>query len=261
MRIRCKHIVSLLLLFSAGNILHAQSLPPNPGSDPDNGTVVFNLKLFIEGYYNSGTGLMAPALFNNSLSASSTAVDTVTVELHAATGGLSTLFTTKGVLQTNGSIANVTVTSGITEGQSYYIVLKATNAVAVWSAAPVVIANNVTYDFSNAASKAYGNNMKQAGSVFMLYSGDINGDGYTDGLDYIDLDGDNSAFAFGILKTDLNGDGYVDGLDYTSLDLNSAGFTGVLYPAAYGGLKIKGNRPRVLPAGIALQSILHKTRK
>jgi len=225
-----------VVLFAAvtGPVL-SQAQPPSPGGDPDNGAVVFNLKLFVEGYY-SGPGTMVPALFNNNVAgATNTMVDTVTVELHAPTGGLATVATAKGILLTNGSLPAITVTNGITAGNSYYVVVKHRNSVAVWSASPVVISAGITYDFSTAVNKAYGNNMKQSGSVCILYSGDVNRDGYVDAQDVGDTDNDNANFGSGILGTDVNGDGFVDAQDVGMTDNNNAGFVSVAYPSGYAG--------------------------
>ena len=53
--------------------------------------------------------------------------------------------------------------------------------------------------------------MKQVGSVFVLYGGDANQDGYVNGTDYPIF---KSQFGLsGYLPADFNGDGFVDGYD------------------------------------------------
>ena len=198
---------------------------------------------------------MNAAMHNNDLSQNATDVDTVSVELHATTGGLATLATVTGVLQTNGTIAGLRVSaaSGITIGNSYYIAIRHRNSVAVWSAAPVAITAGMTYDFSNALSKAYGDNMKADGSVFMIYSGDVNGDGYIDAQDVGETDNDNANFAFGVLRTDVNGDGFVDAQDVGITDNNNANFIAVVYPSGYAGTGRVQHRPPVKVPAKAVQ--------
>jgi len=217
-------------------------------------SILINTKLFIEGYYTGG-GLMTPALYNNGLSQNATDVDNVTIELHASTGGLATVASATGVLQTNGSLSNIKITSGngIAAGQSYYIVVKGTNTIPVWSASPVTLTGGMTYDFSNALSKAYGDNMKADGSVFMIYSGDVNGDGYIDAQDVGETDNDNANFASGVIRTDVNGDGFVDAQDVGITDNNNANFIAVVYPSGYAGTGRVQHRPPVKVPAKAVQ--------
>jgi hypothetical protein len=85
-----------------------------------------------------------------------------------------------------------------------------------------LISSSLSYDFSSAATQAYGSNMVDLGSgVFGIYSGDINQDGSVDFLDYPDLDLGSINGDLGYLVTDLNGDGSVDFLEYPLIDLNS----------------------------------------
>ncbi len=80
----------------------------------------------------------------------------------------------------------------------------------------------LTYDFTTAASQAYGDNMVDLGDgSFAFYSGDINQDEVVDGSDVPDLYNDIENSAFGDLGTDLNGDGSVDNSDLPSLFNNS----------------------------------------
>ena len=213
---------------------------------------LINTKLFIEGYYTGG-GLMNAAMYNNGLSQNPTDVDTVSVELHATTGGLATLATVTGILQTNGTISALKLSGGITPGNSYYIAVRHRNSVPVWSASPVAVTAGMTYDFSNALNKAYGDNMKADGSVFMIYSGDVNGDGYIDAQDVGETDNDNANFASGVIRTDVNGDGFVDAQDVGITDNNNANFIAVVYPSGYAGTGRVQHRPPVKVPAKAVQ--------
>ena len=121
-------------------------------------------------------------------------------------------------------MATCTFTSAAS-GNSYYIVVKHRNAVQTWSANPVLMSASTSYDFSNLAAKAYGNNeVLVASGIWALYSGDINSDENVDLLDASQLESDINNFEFGYQSTDLNGDGNVDLLDSPILELNINNF-------------------------------------
>jgi hypothetical protein len=89
----------------------------------------------------------------------------------------------------------------------------------------------LTYDFTTAANKAYGDNMVELESgVYGFYSGDLNQDESVDILDSPSLYDDNDNFAFGYFATDLNGDGSVDILDFPLLFGNSDNFIYSVHP-------------------------------
>jgi hypothetical protein len=130
------------------------------------------------------------------------------------------MYSSKGVVNTNGTVAISFPNS--TLDSSYYIVIKHRNAIETWSAAPVAINNNTIYNFTTAASQAYGDNLSNMGDgVFGIYSGDINQDGSIDFSDYPDLDIANNLGVLGYNVNDLNGDASVDFNDYPLLDINS----------------------------------------
>ena len=106
---------------------------------------------------------------------------------------------------------------------SFHIAVRNSNVVQTWSAAPQSVGSTpLTYDFSTAANKSYGDNMKDLGSgVFGFYSGDINQDDVIDGSDATSLDLDIFNSEFGVKVTDLNGDGSVDASDSTYYVNNS----------------------------------------
>ena len=183
-------------------------------------SINLNVKLFLEGYYD-GTSLMKPVLFNQGITANSTICDTVTVELHNAIS-YALEETYSGIVSTNG-IINCVFPYSI-NANSYYIVVKHRNSIETWSANPVLISTNTSYDFTDSISKALGNNLIDVFTegIYSLYSGDINQDGYIDGSDYPAFDYDTSIGLFGeYVATDLNGDGYVDGSDFPLFDANS----------------------------------------
>jgi hypothetical protein len=186
---------------------------------------VVNVKLFIEGYYDATTSAMRPVLANQGVGASTTNVDTVTIELHNATAPYALVATTTAMLQTDG---NAVATFSTAPTGSLYIVVKHRNSVQTWSAtAQTVGSAALTYDFTNAANKAFGDNMIMLGSgVYGIYSGDFNQDGYVDIFDFPSYDGVNQSggtLDFTYEVTDLNGDGYIDIFDFPIYDQNNQG--------------------------------------
>jgi chitodextrinase len=177
-----------------------------------------NLKLFIEGFYDSSIHEMKPVMANQGIGVSTTNVDTITVELRDATN-YALVASTDATLLTNGTAVCTypTAPSG-----SFYLAVKHRSAIQTWSNAPVTVGSSaVSYDFTNAASKAYGANMIQLEpNVWGFYGGDINQDESVDNTDADDLFMDIESSAFGNLATDLNGDGSVDNSDLDNFFLN-----------------------------------------
>jgi hypothetical protein len=190
-----------------------------------------NLKLYVEGYYNPGTGLMRPVKLNQGVGVSTTDVETITIELHSASAPYATVRSATTVLQTNGN-AVCNLPAG-TPSASYYLVVKTSNAIETWSATPQAVGGTTSYDFSNDAAKAYGSNMVNLNpGVFGLFSGDIDiaHDGNIDTIDYPVWENDSNNFESGVFRTDLNGDGNVDTIDYPIWELNSNNFVSVVKP-------------------------------
>jgi hypothetical protein len=87
----------------------------------------------------------------------------------------------------------------------------------------VAITNGTTYDFTSAASQAYGNNqIEVTPGVYAIYSGDMNQDGSINEADLPMFTTANTTAAHGYIVSDLNGDGSVDLLDYPIYKNNAA---------------------------------------
>ena len=188
-----------------------------------------NMKFFIEGYYQ-GASSMQPVLLNqNSPAALNTQTDFVQVELRDPLFPHDLMYSAYGILQTDGNVMCNFPLEAI--GHSYYISLHHRNSIETWSANPVLLSTLTTYDFSTAASQAYGSNQVEVEQgVFALFSGDINQDSAIDAFDYLILDPDIQNGNGGYLSTDLNGDGSVDAFDYLILDPNIQLGVGVSKP-------------------------------
>jgi hypothetical protein len=143
----------------------------------------------IEGYFNGTT--MSP--------------DTVTVELRNSVSPYSLVDQSKIFLNSNGQGTGRFYTAE--NGVPYYLVVKHRNAIETWSALPQTFTtNNLTYDFTTASNKAYGNNLKLINGKWCLFSGDVNQDGFVETTDVNSVYNDNVNGVTGYVSTDLNGD-------------------------------------------------------
>ncbi len=175
-------------------------------------SATFTVKFFLQGYYLGG-GKMSPLLKLLGVgSAKATDVDTATIELHNSTSPYAMSYSYTGILQSNDSLfCNF---AGGATGNSYYIVIKHRNSLETWSAGTVTITNGGSYDFTTSASQAYGSNEVRFGSIYAIYSGDVNQDGSINGSDYDSIRGALSSFYIGAYNVnDINGDGNVDAGD------------------------------------------------
>ncbi|MBK7214007.1 MAG: hypothetical protein IPH88_12065 [Bacteroidales bacterium] len=190
---------------------------------------LLGMKAFLQGLYLPGTGLMAQASNGDAPQFPGNIADHVTIELANSAAPFNILFSIPNVeLQTNGMM---TMNLPPSANSSYYLIVKQRNSISTWSSVPVNLgAEQVNYDFTDAPSKAYGNNLVPSGSVWLIYGGDVNADGLVDSGDMIDIDNAASVFATGYLPEDANGDGLVDAEDMILVDNNVTGFAGVIHP-------------------------------
>jgi hypothetical protein len=191
-------------------------------------SATLNLTAYMQGYY-SGSGTMTSVLSNQGVSLDPNEVDTITVQLRDSATGANVVASASGVIMTDGTISLSLPASVV--GNSYYIVVNHRNTVQTWSAAAVTFGATTSYDFTTAASQAFGDNMIEVETgVFAMYTGDINQDEFIDPFDYPSFELDNVTFAGGYLATDLNGDGFVDPFDYPVFELNNVNFVMSSHP-------------------------------
>lgn len=181
-----------------------------------NKPISLNLRAYVEGFYAGNKKMNAtvdPVSFPS-------LCDTFIVELHAPTSGYALIHTVVNTLNVNGDGKFIFPIEA--NGQSYYIVIQHRNAVETWSKNPVLMSVETYYDFSTAAEKAFGNNLKQTAdnAGWAIYSGDISKDGSVDASDFLELDPSIQNGDGGYVKYDLNGDGSVDATDFLILDPN-----------------------------------------
>ena len=109
---------------------------------------------------------MSPVLFNLGLNPTSTACDSVTVQLRlAATPGVVS-FSANGIVNASGNIS--LSYPGTVNGNSYYIVVFHRNAVQTWSG--YLSSLPAFFDFTDNPAKAYEENMVYSGGLFPAVS-------------------------------------------------------------------------------------------
>ena len=146
-------------------------------------------------------------------------VEDLTVELHDAASPYDLVDTAVGTLHSNGSLS---VTFNTASAGSYYVAVKGRNLVQTWTATPQAIGTTpLNYDFSSAASQAYGDNMIEVEpGIFAIYQGDLSPDDLVDTQDYPIWELSYLSGDFGVQSSDLNGDGLVDTQDYPIWEAN-----------------------------------------
>lgn len=191
-------------------------------------TVPYNLVVFLEGFY-VGSGTMTPVLANAGVSTGANDVDTIVAELRSTTDPSVIVSSLQGVLQASGNATFIFPSS--VAGNSYWLVVKHRNSIEAWSAAPVTMSINGTYDFSSSAAQTYLGNSTSVGSGdYAMFTGDINQDGFVDAYDYTLYEDQSISFSTGYLNADLNGDGFVDAFDFPLFEFNQLNFVMAVTP-------------------------------
>ena len=199
-------------------------------------SATLSLQVFLDGYYinSSNPSSMRPARYNNLVASGSSNtgaasdVDVITVELRSPTNLDFVAYSVSPILQTNGSVQCVFPAGAM--GASYYIVVKHRAAIPLWSGNPVSLSASTAYSFANNAANAYSDGSiipmhALIPSLFGIWLGELNDDGYLDGVDYASYETDTYLSAYDglyMLDGDLNGDAYVDASDYAVFDFNAS---------------------------------------
>jgi len=187
-------------------------------------SVFFSVRCFLEGLY-IGPGQMRPALFQLGLSSQVDAADSLEIGFWNPASLSIPIWRDTVILNASG-LLNVELPSQL-RGAHLFISVKNRNTLETWSAAPVLIQDSLTYDFTNQVSSAYSNGSNLPlkllpGGRWALYGGDINGDG---AIDITDLSAVWST-TFGspapaYVATDLSGDGIPDIADISLVWANT----------------------------------------
>ncbi|MBS1518735.1 MAG: S8 family serine peptidase [Bacteroidetes bacterium] len=176
-----------------------------------------NLKLnaLIEGFYNTGSNTMIS--------------DSMLVQLRAFNSPYVIVDSKKAVMNDSGK-GDFNFSSA-SDNTPYYVILKHRNSIETWSSAGVSFtASLANYNFTDIISRAYGSNLKQKGSRFTIYSGDVNQDNIIDITDLSLIDNDAYSFTLGYVPSDVNGDGLVDIADLAITDNNALNVITIIRP-------------------------------
>jgi hypothetical protein len=182
--------------------------------------VEVSLKVFLEGFYDAVNGRMNKTKDIDTDTQTivdkfpSDVVDLIDVELHTPGAyGTSVMVIEDLELKQDGTVNFML----LAEGGNYYITIRHRNHLETVSASPVSFSTfEVNYDFTTAASQAYGNNLRQlAVGVYGIYAGDVNRDGVVNFLDFSAALDDTRDGLKGYISNDINGDGIVDFLDFS----------------------------------------------
>jgi len=178
--------------------------------------VTLNLKVLISGFY-IGNNLLQPSIDPVNFPS---VCDTIIVELHSSVSPYATLYSDKKTIDVSGN-GIFTFPSTALNG-SFYIVVKHRNTIETWSNAAVSFAANpVTYNFSNAANKAWGNNLKLLETgVYGIYSGDIDKNNVINTNDLSAVESNSVLFLTGYIPTDVTGNGIVESSDQSVVENN-----------------------------------------
>ena len=199
-----------------GNLRNAST--PDIGADEFSMKIKLSLTMLIEGSYNPSSNLQVS--------------DTIKVCLRNSNSPYGVVDSATAVVSDSGKAA---LTFPNASTGNYYLQIKNRNALETWSANPVSMSEGGTtlYDFTTAASQAFGNNMKLADTSpnrYAFFSGDVNKDENIDLADIVDIFNDASAFVTGYVVTDLDGNEIVDLSDLTIAFNNSIAFVSVIRP-------------------------------
>ena len=189
-----------------------------------------NVKLYLEGFYNSTTNMMNKVQDAVGDHFIESRVDTVCIDVYNPTAPYQKIESNTVYVNTNGYTSEINIPGQDTG--SYYIGIKHRNHIETWSKLPVSFNTDViNYDFTTSASKAYGNNQKQlAMGVFAILLGDVNQDGVVDLSDLVDMNADLTLGSIAYIVYDLNGDGVVDLSDLVAIDGNLTNGVVVITP-------------------------------
>ena len=174
--------------------------------------VASQIKLLLEGFYNTGTGRMNMR-------------DTVRAYLRNSSTPFAVVDSAKSVIDSVTFTGSFLFTNAPTG--TYYIQTKHRNALETWSKTggeTYTLGSALNYDFTIDSAKAYGKNMKKAGTKWVFFEGDVNQDGFIDLSDEVVINNDVNIFLTGYVRTDVNGDKIVDLTDLLITYNNAAAF-------------------------------------
>jgi hypothetical protein len=179
-----------------------------------------NIKVIPQGFYNTASQQLNMR-------------DTVRAYLHSNVSPYNVLDSAISVID------SVTFTGAFTFNQpsgTYYIVVKHRNSIETWSKSggeSFVAASVMNYNFTDASSKAYLNNLIQVDAspvTFGIYGGDVNQDDIVDLTDIGNTSNDATFFASGYVSTDVTGNNVTELSDVVLVYNNALIFAQIQKP-------------------------------
>lgn len=168
--------------------------------------------------------------FNNVTSLSNN-IDTVSLTLRRSIPPYNIFGTARGVIDSV-SLKGVYKFYDV-PSTSYYLQIQHRNSIETWSKSGGENLSSgiyLNYDFTSAASNAYGSNMVLSGNRYCIYSGDIVKNGSVDLNDVVTAYNDASNFQTGYVISDITGDRLVDLSDVVLANNNSNSFVSKITP-------------------------------
>ncbi|HMR40829.1 MAG TPA: PQQ-dependent sugar dehydrogenase [Ignavibacteria bacterium] len=176
------------------------------------------LKLSIEGFYENTNDKLRIR-------------DTVTVFARQTTAPFAVADSATSVIDSL-TFSGIFIFNNANTG-TYYFQTRHRNALETWSSAggsSLIKGGQVTYDFTNSASKAYGSNQVLINTRYNLFSGDIVKDGFVSLDDVLGAYNDAAIFETGYVPTDVSGNNIVDLVDILYVYNNSSNFVQSIAP-------------------------------
>ena len=173
-----------------------------------------NLTIFIQGYYQ-GLSVMNSPLNSPVIS------DTIVIKLASSVFPYSIQFIDTTFISVEGEV--VTEFPNSILNSQYYIVVEHRNSLQTWSASPVLFdQTSISYDFTDAANKAFGNNLCSNGDgTFSIFSGDLNKNGQINNEDLLIMENAFVDFVENYHLYDISGDNNIESYDYSLLENNA----------------------------------------
>jgi len=192
-------------------------------------TTTVNMTVLLEGLY-AGAGTMSAANDENGPHWGANIADKIDIELHSGSDYPTIITTISNVdLLTNGT-ASFTVSNALSG--SYYIVVKNRNSITTVSSIPVSFASGpVICNFTDRASRAYGDNLlMMIDGKYTIFGGDAFHDDLIDSSDMEVVDNASAFATGGYIIADVNGDGLVDSSDMAIVENNATMTVSIVTP-------------------------------
>jgi hypothetical protein len=209
-----------------GAFTYSPGISAETNTLPENKTLTLNLLL--QGLYQS-EGTMRKARNASGDQYSGNIADLITVELHPANGYGTPVHTSENTALTTAGLAQVMIPADFQE--ACYITVKHRNSIEITSSAPVsLLSDEIFIDFTDPGNVYGANLLLAADGSGLIFSGDVNQDGFIDTADMTEAENAALLFTAGYLPTDVNGDGITDTADMTLIDNNAATFVTAILP-------------------------------